>query len=272
VLQPAVNAFAEDTSSPPQLTADSCIAKDPFDDAYAADTESDASASPEPAATAVFDNDSEFITLDLDASVVPPTPTPTPTEGVPEHVLQIEDCVELNESPAHAVEVVQVTEPTVTAEAVQTVSRAEPAAAEQPTLEVEAVTEAPSSPSPTADVPYVVVVAPSPTADHEVSAAPVPSAEPTPSPSSPSSPKPSSSGISSSSPVLPPSSASSLAPILSWIQSSFATLKRVLPAHRGGIRWRTPICYGIAVACYSLTWYLSRRPPVNVDLEMFTMH
>lgn len=140
-----------------------------------------------------------------------------------------------------------------------------PASEPQP-AEVEATTEAPSAPA--SDIPYVVIVPPSPISVSEPS---VPATESTPSISKDTSP--SSPSISSISPTLTPEPArASLVPFVSWIVSSFSTFKAFLPARRTALRWRTPVCYGVAVMCYSLTWYLSRRPPVNVELNRFNMY
>lgn len=252
--------------------------KDPFDDAYAADTESVSSASPELAPTLVRD---VIETIELNE----PADAPAPVEPIVELEPQPE-AAELSERAVEVVEIVEIitSETTDTAapspdpEPVQTpatavvepteISTQEAPAAEQQTaaVEVEAVTEAPSTPAST--VPYVVVVAPSPISPPE----PALEAAPSVSKEVPLAPAPASSPASPAPAPAPSQPERSLAPLISWLHSGITALKVFMPARRTPIRWRTPMCYGIAVMCYSLTWYLARRPPVNVELSRFHMY
>ena len=232
--------------------------------------------------------DSSFIELELNAPTdtltAPFEPLMSDPDALPEDATPEDEHVQLFESPERPAEVVQVEESAVQKaegpaaselELVQTPpiqSELTHAAAEQqPPSEDEVPNE--TTPSPASDAPYVVVVAASPiSVDREVQAVPAPSANftPLPSSSSPSKSETSSSDVPSSPPRSTPAEFA-IVPIISWLQTNLTRLRTLLPTRRSSLRWRAPMCYGIAVTCYTLTWYLSRRPPVNVQLERFAM-
>ena len=191
-----------------------------------------------------------------------PVDAPLPVNNGPEPgsalVQHTKEQVAISESPERAIEVSQP-EDTIVSATAETVIDAEPQLTPEPKL---------TSPPP--DVPDVIIVAPS-------ASTPDPPAKAEESIPSPSSKSPSDN-------LYPPASSTStstrersrtrleLVPVVSWVRSSLATLRRLTPARRSVLRWRTPFCYSLAVVCYSLTWYLHRRPPQEVKLSYFEMY
>lgn len=238
---------------PSQLTESFEFVKDPFDDAYAAEGESDASASPELGPIISVDNDVDNMELNK------PDEAPLHVEPPAEP-----EVVEVSESPERVVEVSKADDDTIVSATVETET--------VPTAEsedLEATTPTPTAIVPPSELPYVVVVAPSPISASEPAALAEQSTPSLSSSSSKSTPSPSQHSY----PPPATSTATLLTPLTTWLHSSLTTLKHIVPVRRlREFRWRVPFCYSLAVVCYSLTWYLHRRPPQDVGISHFEMY
>ncbi|KIP03002.1 hypothetical protein PHLGIDRAFT_37634 [Phlebiopsis gigantea 11061_1 CR5-6] len=231
------------------LLAESYELVNPFDDAYAADAESDASASPALEPVAGLDNeDVDQIELNTPEEAPLPASAPACEPASPN--------VEVSPSPECTVEV-SAPEETIDS------ACAEPQTMTSPSEET--LHAAPALSLPNAHAPVA--------------------AQPTPSVSSPASPPSVAFSAAFSAALYPaparpaPLSKPAPEPTLSFdappargvvaLLHSGLTALRQLVSGRAVRGWRSPVAYSLVVACYSLTWWLHRRPPADVPVGFF---